>query len=395
MAFHPCPKCGQPVCSDCGEHQPGQVGEAVPDGHVGTACSPTPVEPAPGLLYLVHGGMFPGEVAIGDFGKGMQEFRSLIGANVGYWQQGFFQNQYGACLMNGWKDGVKIRFPKAWIEGLPSAQIVALPAAKYIYRDNGTPWLSSMYGQPSALQSAQAQMMAKVTGASTAQKSRVGGQVGGRFDVQSANTSGGRQTNAPRGFGSTPPTLQRDQRVGWSENIEQPIPDPYPCPEGSHKDKPNGPCELDPSPQIQGRIRGQVGAVRPSASAAATKVTLLWNSLLGEDQIVVIAPYGEAGGNEWRAVVVNEKNATVVQMLALAVSAMSLYTDTFAKTVAAIKARWNTPMDLYYDYNKVSGAPDADLLHGLKMLSTLSRFVAWLTKKLSAPVSVSRGFTMR
>lgn len=26
MAFHPCPNCGQPVCSDCGEHAPGQVG---------------------------------------------------------------------------------------------------------------------------------------------------------------------------------------------------------------------------------------------------------------------------------------------------------------------------------------------------------------------------------
>ena len=31
MAFHPCPKCGQPVCSDCGEHQPGHVGNVWDD----------------------------------------------------------------------------------------------------------------------------------------------------------------------------------------------------------------------------------------------------------------------------------------------------------------------------------------------------------------------------
>lgn len=112
-------------------------------GQVGAgSCTPTKVQPYPGVLYLVQGGKMPAQVAV-DFNQvvnGHGDYTTLNGANVGFWAAGFSLNSYGDCVPNGWKDGIAIQVPKKWLD-IPITQLNTLPALGSLVKDDGvTPW---------------------------------------------------------------------------------------------------------------------------------------------------------------------------------------------------------------------------------------------------------------
>lgn len=141
-------------------------------------------------------------------------------------------------------------------------------------------------------------------------------------------------------------------------------------------------------------VAGQVGANTPT-SVSSIQVTL-WESMVGEHPVVVITLYGKSPTNSCPAWIASPygDDMNIAQMLAAASTGMSMTGDAIPKTVAAIKARWNTPADLYLDFSHESppaGGPLPLMKHWVRM----SPFVEWLNKRLAAPVSLSRGFTVR
>lgn len=114
-------------------------------GTVGGNCSPGSVPHYPGVLYIVHDGMMPAAVAADDFGQvaagGWGDYSKLSGANVNYWSKGFTMVG-SACVPAGWKDGIALRVPKAWLD-IPTPQLSQLPALSHLVleSDGTTPWV--------------------------------------------------------------------------------------------------------------------------------------------------------------------------------------------------------------------------------------------------------------
>jgi hypothetical protein len=132
-----CPECGHPYCPNCGQAL-GQIGST---GVLGEpSCAPVAVEPHPTAYYLVSGGIMPVKVAeqFNQMKNGYGDYSSLMGANVGWWIKGFSVHQ-ASCLMNGWKNGIIIRVPKAWLD-ISTAQFSKLAARTHLVKEDGTPW---------------------------------------------------------------------------------------------------------------------------------------------------------------------------------------------------------------------------------------------------------------
>jgi len=113
-------------------------------GTVGESCSPTPVAHYPGVLYVVHDGKMPAQSVSDDFGQntsgGWGDYGKLNGANVNFWSKGFTLYN-GSCVPVGWKDGIALRVPKAWLD-IPPSQLSQLPALSHLVleSDGVTQW---------------------------------------------------------------------------------------------------------------------------------------------------------------------------------------------------------------------------------------------------------------
>lgn len=116
-----------------------ETGVRGPLGAVGAGCDPSPVDPHPTAYYKVHGGQWYADVAV-EFNQivnGHGNWADLMGANAGWWKAGFFADNEG-CKMLGWKDGILIRVPKEWLEGVPASQLKGLKALNNLYLEDGT-----------------------------------------------------------------------------------------------------------------------------------------------------------------------------------------------------------------------------------------------------------------
>jgi hypothetical protein len=136
--FPLCPQCGAPYCPECGTRRNSGTLQ-------GPTCNPVPVHPHPTAYYLVPENKWPAQVAadFGQYKNGRGDYGPLVGANVGFWVAGFSQNTYGECVMNGWKAGILIRVPVAWLN-IPVHQIDSLPARVQLFHADGrTPWTPS------------------------------------------------------------------------------------------------------------------------------------------------------------------------------------------------------------------------------------------------------------
>lgn len=116
-----------------------ETGVRGPSGAVGASCSPDAVEPHPTAWYKVHGDNWESASAA-EFGRittgGWGDWQPLVGANSD-WPFGFKADANG-CKMNEWKNGIMIRVPKAWLDGLNANQLKGLKASSHLFLEDGT-----------------------------------------------------------------------------------------------------------------------------------------------------------------------------------------------------------------------------------------------------------------